>query len=294
MNDLKKGMRISYYKSLSILPKKIAHEIIYYNTFKKKLNLKNPQTFNEKIQWLIVNRYGKEEGRLADKYLVREYVKIKYNESILPKIYGIYENVNQIDLKNIPDKFVLKTNHGSGNVFICDNKHNFDFENCKKILNKLLKKDFSKKTLEYHYHYIQPKIICEEYIEQKNKKNPDDYKIYCFNGKPECILVCSEREKKLKLDYYDLKWNYLDYSAETYKSHKIQKSPKNLNKMIEIAEKLSQGFKFVRVDLYNVDGKIYFGELTFTPAAGLVNYNTEKAQLYLGSLINLKDEVNKI
>ena len=293
MSKLKKTIKSLYYRILYILPKRIGRGILYYNAFGKKLNLKNPKTFNEKIQWLIINSYGQREGRLADKYLVRDYVKSKGLESILPKVYGVYDECEEINLNKLPDTFVLKTNHGSGTVFICDDKNKFNFEECKKKLSNLLAEDFSKKTLEYHYHYIDPKIICEEYIKQDNKRNPDDYKIYCFNGKAECILVCTEREEKLKLDYYDLNWNYLNYVPDKYKSKKNHPKPPKLKDMINIAEKLSKDFPFVRVDLYNVNGKIYFGELTFTPASGLIKYNTNEAQIYLGKLINLKSEGNK-
>ncbi len=277
-----------YHKILLYLPKSIAHKIFYYSQTKKHLNLKNPKDFNEKIQYLMVYKYRKKYGMLADKYLVRDYVKTKGYESLLPKLYGIFNNAEEIDVDNLPNEFVLKTNHGSGGVFICTDKNNFDIDNAKEILNKMLKKSFASECLEYHYNYIQPKIICEEYLKEKNHQNPTDYKFYCYDGHVECMLLCTERETGLKLDYYDLNWNYLEYAKKEFRSNKKHKKPKNYQKMIEIASDLSKGFAFVRVDFYEINGQIYFGELTFTPYAGVVNYNSQEALDYLGSLINIE------
>lgn len=286
---MKRIIKKIYYIVLHYFPKSIAHKILYYRVLGKRLNLRNPKDFNEKIQWLMVYKYGEKEGKLADKFLVRNYVKNKGLSNLLCEIYGVYNNFNEIDFNCLPDEFVLKTNHGSGDVFICNDKKKFDFDKCSKVLQENLSKDYSKQSLEYHYHYIEPKIICEQYLKDSYRKNPLDYKFYCFNGKVECILLCSEREKELKLDYYDLNWNYLNYSKEEYRSNIKHEKPNNLIEMIEVAQKLSENFKFVRVDLYNINNKIYFGELTFTPAAGLVNYNTKEALDYFGSLINLED-----
>lgn len=281
-----------YHTFLSYLPKPLAHKIFYYANTNKLLNLKNPKDFNEKIQYLMVYKYRKKYGDLADKYLVRDFIKAKGYEKLLPKLYGVYDDAEKIDIEKLPSQFVLKTNHGSGGIFICKDKNTFDIDNTKKELNKLLKESFSKKCLEYHYDYIKPKIICEEYLKDKQKTNPDDYKFYCYDGHVECMLLCTERETGLKLDYYDLNWNYLNYAKEEFRSHKKHKKPKNFKQMIDIAKDLSKGFAFVRVDLYEINGQIYFGELTFTPYAGVVNYNDQATLDYLGSLIKL-DNVKK-
>lgn len=272
---------------LVLLPKSLGRKIIYRRRLHKKLNLSNPVDFNEKINWLMVHTYNEKYGELADKYLVREYVSKKGLSKYLPKLYGIYDNADNIDLNSLPSKFVLKPNNGCGNIFICKDKKTFDFEMCKRKLNEAIKKDFSKELLEYHYSYIKGKIICEEFLDDGIHSQPVDYKFYCYNGKVECILLCSEREKHLRLDYYDRNWNYLDYAIEKYRSKVDHQKPKKLNEMIKVAEKLSSEFKFVRVDLYEINNNIYFGELTFTPAGGLVYYNTEEALNYLGNLISL-------
>ena len=177
--------------------------------------------------------------------------------------------------------------HGSGKVFICTDKKTFDFQNCKKLLNKSLKENYAYNFFEYHYKYIKPKIVCEEYLDDKKNNLPYDYKIFCFNGKANCVLVCSNREKNNYRDFFDTEWKYLNYvKKEKRNPNKIPK-PENLNKMIEYAEKISEGFSFVRVDLYNINGKIYFGEMTFTPAAGYIDYCYDDALLYLGSLVQI-------
>lgn len=277
---------------LCLLPKKLAHKILYKKKMGKRLNLKEPQDFNEKIQYLIVNKYGKKEAKLADKNLVKKYVKqLNINNLLIPKTYNIYINANEINIDELPEKFVLKCNNGSGDVFICNSKDEFceHFEDIKKILNKNVSSDFSKVCLEYHYSYIEPCIIAEEYLNDKLHKNPLDYKFYCFNGKVKSILVCSNREKKLKLDDFDLEWNNLDYTYDKYKSNEKIEKPKKLQEMINIAEQLSKDMPFVRVDLYEINEKIYFGEYTFSPAGGLIYYYKEDALNKLGKLIDLNN-----
>lgn len=274
---------------LYYLPKGIAHKILYRICMKKKLILKKPKDFNEKIQWLMVNKYDKHYGDLVDKYKVRDYICQKGYENLLPELYGAYDSFKEIDFSKLPEEYVLKPNNGCGNIYINTKKEKIDLKEAEKSLTKAMKQNFAKKDLEYQYSYIEPKLICEEYLNDSKNKLPSDYKFYCFNGKVECVLVCSEREKELRLDYYDKNWNYLDYAKEEYKSKKIQEKPQNYEKMIEIAANLSVGFEFVRVDLYNINGKIYFGELTFSPACGLMNYTKENALNYLGSLIDIEE-----
>lgn len=273
------------------LPKKTAHKIIYRRAMKKKLDLDNPKDYNEKIQYLMLN-YGERETNCTDKYKVREYIKEKGLEDILPKLYGVYKDANEIKWDELPEQFVLKTNHGCACTIICKNKSELDKKQTIDKLNKSLKQNYAKLTLEYHYSNIEPRIICEEYLhESEQRLLPLDYKILCFSGKPECVLVCSDRESKVKRKYYDINWNKLNYLKETSKNE--FEKPKNWNEMLEIAKILSKDFPFVRVDLYNINGKIYFGELTFSPDAGINQSLKKEALDYFGSLINLND-INKI
>ena len=286
MNKIKSIVRIIVMKLLWYLPPKIAHKILYKQVVNEELNIDNPKTLNEKTQYMIINgMIGKKESECTDKLLMRKYVeKIGYANN-LPILYNSYKDANQIDISKLPEKFVLKTNHGSGDILICKNKKDFTKIPFKDILNKNLKKNFAKSLLEYHYKYIKPLIICEEYLDDGTGKVPIDYKIWCFDGKAKYIMVCVDREKDVKKVYYDLEWNYLE-DFSNYKYKKMDK-PDNLKQMIEMAEKLSKEFKVVRVDLYNIKGKIYVGELTFTSDAGMCTYLTKKGQIALGSEINL-------
>ncbi|MBR1884231.1 MAG: glycosyl transferase [Clostridia bacterium] len=275
------------------LPKKVTHSYLYKKSFGKKLDLENPKNFNEKLQYLIVNKYGIKEGRLADKYLVKEYVENLRIEGLnVAKTLKIYNNANDIDLSELPKKFVLKCNHGSGNVFVCTDKEKFDFENAKKVLNSSLKQCFAKHTFEYHYKYIKPVIMAEEYLDDNTGKNPLDYKFYVFNGKCDRMLLCSERDKSLRLDDFDLEWKKIDDTLPKYKSQKDIEKPKNFENMVRIAEELcikdgKVDIPFARVDLYDLNGKIYFGEYTFTPACGLIDYYNEKTLMELGEKLDL-------
>ena len=205
----------------------------------------------------------------------------------MKKFYGAYENSNEINFIELPDQFVLKTNHGSGGVIICQNKDELNIKECKKQLDNDLKNNYAKVALEYHYSSIKSRVICEEYKNDGSGISPINYKIYCFNGKPECVLALAERDRKLKRGYYDNNWNCLEYIKEEYESSNKLEKPVDLHKMFEIAADLSKPFPFVRVDLYNVVGKIYFGGLTFTPSAGVFTYLTQETLDYFGSLIDL-------
>lgn len=273
---------------LNLLPKKWGRKVFYSVLMKKRLNLDNPRDFNEKINWLIVYEYGEKEGRLADKFLVKEILKKKNIPDLhIPNTYKVYKNADEINIDELPNQFVLKCNHSCGNVFICTDKNNFDLNEAKTTLNEDLKKNLAFETLEYHYKCIEPLIMAEEYLNDSVNKNPIDYKFYCFNGKVDNILICSNRDEDLKLDDYDLNWNLRDYTYNNYKSNINFKKPKNLVRMIEIAEELSQDHIFVRVDLYEINGKIYFGEFTFTPFNGIIDYYKPEVLELLGDKLKL-------
>ena len=277
---------------LYLFPREIAHKILYRIVMKKKLNLDNPYDLNEKIQWLLLNRYGENEAFLADKYLVKKFLTEKGYGKYIPKLYAVYDNVYDINLDTLPEKFVLKTNNGCGNVFVCKDKNSFNLNKAKKVLNTALKKNFAKVNLEYHYSLIKPKILCEEFLDDGTEKLPTDYKFYCFNGKVECVLVCTDRidENNKTIAYYDRNWKRLAFESEEYVSSKNIEKPENFEEMLSLASNLSVGHNFVRVDLYNLNGKIYFGELTFTPACGMIYSLKQESLDYLGSYINIGDK----
>lgn len=274
---------------VAVFSEPMANKIMYKVYTRKKLNLKKPQLFNEKLMLLKLNYYNHNElvVKCADKYKVQEYVKECGLEHILNPIYAIYNDANEIDFDKLPEKFVLKCNHGCGFNIICTDKSKLNKQETITQLNKWIKKKFGKDTRELHYLKIKPVIICEKYIETSAGILPNDYKIYCFNGVPKIILTCTERENALKLNFFDLNWNELMLGHEKNRAQGEVKKPSCLKDMIEAATILSKPFKFVRVDFYDLDGKPVFGELTFTPArCSAAYYNDEGAKL-LGDMLEL-------
>lgn len=273
---------------LSISPM-LYDKIIYRRIFNKKLNLKNPEGFNEKLLWLKYNKYYKNPLiiKCADKLKVREYVTECGCKEILNSIIGTYDNVEEINWDTLPEKFAMKCNHGAGYNIICTDKNKLDIEECKKKLKKWMKEDYSKKAGELQYKYIKRKIICEKYIEMGEKKFPTDYKIYCFNGKAKIILVMNDRDTNVTREFYDTQWNRMHLRDYEGSPAKPTEKPYNLTELIKYAEILSKPFEFVRVDLYNVNRKVIFGELTFSPTGCLAKY-TDEASKMMGNWIELE------
>lgn len=252
----------------------------------KKLNLKNPQNLNEKLQWLNLYTYDERKVKCADKYFAREYI-IKHGlEEYLPKLIGVYENVDDIDFEKLPEKFALKCTHGAGFNIICKNKSILDIEKSKKDLNKWLHTDFGISAGEMHYSKMKPRIICEEFLDGLDNEVPIDYKFFCFNGVPRFLEVCTGRFKDLKFSFYDMDWNFLDYQSKKYKGKsKFINKPESFDKMKEIAKSLSNCFNFVRVDLFDIKGKPYIGEMTFTPHAGRITSMSDEALKKTGDML---------
>ena len=274
------------------VPRLVSREC-YYSTFKKKLNLRNPQLFNEKLMWLKLNRYANDPivWECVDKYAVREYVKKHGLGEIINELYGVYDNADEIEWEKFPLKVVIKCNHGCGFNLIVKDKDTLDIKGAEKKLNKWMRTDSWRDFAEVQYRKTKKKILCEKYLEGRNGALPVDYKFYCFNGEPKYIGNFIERnieQHTIVRGYFNLDWTPSDVFIDKDKMDlsKFEK-PTSLNKMIECARILSDGFPFVRVDLYEVNGKIYFGEMTFTPTGCLGNYYTDKAHKYLGDLLDI-------
>lgn len=266
------------------IPRKWVHSCMYYGQHGKRMNWENPLLYDEKIHWLMANLYDESYGKYADKLAVREYVTECGLKDILIPMYGVYENAEQINYNALPNQFILISNHGSGEDYyeLCYDKNNLDTDkvNCK--LNKALKKEFYKEKYEYHYSSIPPKILCLELLRAQSGERLTDYKVHCSMGKAICILVCTNREKELKTDYYSIEWEPLDYTTPAHKSGCMTEKPKCLEQMVQIAEILSAPFPISRIDFYEIDGRLYFGEVTLSPAAGNCYYLNEKGQAELG------------
>ena len=264
--------------------------VLYFIRTKKIPNLKNPKDFNEKLTYLKLNRYATDKRviQYADKFLVREYIKSKGYEEILNDLYGVYDSFDDIDFDRLPVSFALKCTHGCAYNIICHDKDSLDVETTRKKVNTWLKEKCGLATQELHYTKIEPRIIIEKNLCDKNGFMPVDYKLYCFNGKAEVILVCTERTTGLRLNYFDTKWEELMYGKEHYRSSRTIPKPRNLKMMLQIAECLSSEFPFVRVDLYENSKGVIFGELTFTPACSCAPYYSKAGLLELGERLNLQ------
>lgn len=261
--------------------------------FNRMLNLKNPSTLADKVSYLEIHNQQKETSKCSDKFEVRKFIsEKKLNNILIPLLQGPYDNVDELDYSSLPDKFVIKATHGCKMNIIVDDKNKFDKLEAKKILNKWLKTTYGTYSMEPHYFSIPHRIIVEQFIESKG--GIIDYKFHCFNGKPQFVLVCNDRfvddnrNMNVYLSIYDLNWNKIN-EIVPYKneipSNKVIKKPQNLTRMIEIAELLSLDFKFVRVDLYEIDGNVFFGELTFSPACGVFPYFSDKFNNEMGKLL---------
>lgn len=258
-----------------------------------KLNLRNPQTFNEKLQWLKLYDRNPEYTKMVDKYEVRKYIKEKIGEEYLIPILGVYERFDDIDFDNLPNKFVIKCNHDSGGLVICKDKSKLDIESARRKINSSLKRNYYYSGREWPYKNVKPKILIEKYMEDKVNKELIDYKIMCFNGKPKFSFTCTERYKGgLKVTFFDLNWEKMTFTRH-YPSSDIKiNKPINYDKMLDFSKKLSENIPFVRVDWYEINGKLYFGELTFYPGCGFEEFEPKEWDLKIGKYIDLS-KVNK-
>ena len=254
---------------------------------REKMNWKNPETFDQKIQWLKLNDDSELRTRLTDKYEVRKWVKNIIGEEYLVKLLGRWNKPEDIDFDSLPNKFVLKTNHGCGCNYIVTDKTKVDRSDIHKKFNKWLSINYAYFCGELQYKDTKPCIIAEEYIADIDGEIPD-YKVWCFNGKAEYIMYLSERSKGLKMAFYNREWEKQDFVYSYIKNEAVIPRPKQLEKLIALAEALSAGFCHVRVDFYILkSGQIKFGEMTFSSAGGKSKWNPREADLKLGTFLKL-------
>lgn len=268
-------------------------KIQYYITHKKRLNLKNPQTYNEKIQWLKLHDHNELYPKIVDKADVRNYVKERIGEEHLIKCYGVFDSPNLTNLETLPDSFVIKCTHDSGNVYVCENKEKFDKKKFGTVCNGL-NYNFYYKSREWPYKSLKPRLIVEENL-SRNGKTPADYKLMCFNGKVKFIQLHEDRFSDHKSYLYDIngvptKFNNVGSESDNDTAPMLDMSV--IKKMISLAEILAKDFFHVRVDFYFVDNKIYFGELTLYDSAGLVPWFNNGDEI-LGELLDLSFVDNK-
>lgn len=256
----------------------------------RPLDFANLKTYTEKLQWLKLYDATPLKSRLADKFLVRSWVTEKIGEQYLIPLLGVWDNFDDIDFNALPERFILKCNHGSGMNYVVRDKHSFDKQRARERFNAWLAQDFGLRFLELHYTRIKRKIIAEKFMQDGDAPDLTDYKFWCFGGKPFVIQCENERSTHLKFTYFDMNWKPTDIERSDHpRSEHPEKipCPKNFDLMKELAAKLAEGFAFVRVDFYEIGGRVYFGEMTFTPGAGNFSFKSEGTDEHLGSLLTL-------
>ena len=273
-----------------IFPDKLFLKLLFRVRMGRKLNLDNPQTFSEKLQWLKLNNRKPEYTQMVDKVGAKEYVaNIIGEEYIIPTI-GVWDRVEDIDFDKLPNQFVLKCTHDSGGIVICSDKSKLDIAAAKAKLKRGLKRQFYAQNREWPYKNVKPRIIGEQYMVDESGYELKDYKWFCFNGEPKALFIATDRGIKgeeTKFDFFDAEFNHLPFTNGHPNANREIAKPKSFEKMKELAAKLSAGQPHLRVDFYDIDGKIYFGELTFYHWSGTMPFEPEEWDYKFGSWIKL-------
>jgi hypothetical protein len=284
------------YTAMKIIPDETYLKMLYRIKIGEKLNLSTPQTFNEKLQWLKLHDRKPEYTKMVDKLEVKKYVSELIGEQYIIPTLGVWDNFDNIDFNSLPNQFVLKCTHDSGGLVICKDKKSLDKTAAKSKIEMALKRNFYYVAREWPYKNVKPRIIAEEYMADSGKKNGDvvddnltDYKIFCFDGVPKLIMTVRDRQLgsgKSLHRIYDTDWNITDIDLDHRGGEKVSEArPDQLNEMLNIASVLSKGIKHLRVDLYIVDGKIFFGELTFYHMSGFENWYPKEWNKKLGEYL---------
>lgn len=292
VNLLNKESIYLYYKSLNVEDYKAALQDWYYQQTGKHIDVENPISFNEKIQWLKLYDSTPPKTQLADKYLVRQWIEETIGKEYLIPLVGVWNSADDINFNELPQQFVLKANHGSGWNIIVKNKDNLDIKKCKEKLNWWLRHNYAFNFgLELHYMNIKPRIIAEKYMSDLENGDILDYRFFCFNGIPRYIWVDSgSGTDHHKRNIYDFDWKMQDYKVNYPNIIPEPEKPATLEKMRELATKLCKDFAFVRVDFYSIKENIYFGEMTFTPQSGVGKWEREEIDVEYGKLIQLPNK----
>ena len=268
-----------------------ATKMMYRHVFGQMPDLENPKTLNEKLQYLKFHDYYDNDTITAcvDKYEVKNYLTKKGYEDIVVPLYGVYDSADEIDFDALPEKFVIKTNHGSGTNFLCEDKSGIDKDKTRKLVNGWLKKDYWREFAEIQYKKVKKKVLIEKYL----GTDIHTYKFYCFNGEPKVMYISSNGENgeyDKYYDYFDMDWNHLNMSLKGHENlpdYHVLKKPDTFDKMKQLAGELCKPFPFVRIDLYDINGKIYFSEYTFIPTGGFMKLTPDEVENEWGSWLDI-------
>lgn len=279
------------YQLMRVVPDSVYVRLKYRKNFGKLPNLRNPQTFNEKLNWLKLYDRNQHYTTLVDKHEVKQYVAdVIGGEYVIPTI-GVWESAEEIDFDSLPDKFVMKATHDSGGVVICRDKSKLDREAARKKMSEALQRDFYAVTREWPYKNVKRRIIAEQLLEvdgDTTNGSINDYKFFCFNGKVRFMKVDVDRDTDHRANYYDTKFHLLNFTETRFGfADKPVEKPVHFEKMIELAEKLAKDKRFLRVDFYEVGDRLYFGEITFFPDSGVGRFTPESADDEIGAMLQL-------
>lgn len=291
MIKVKTGLEQTVFR---IMPDKEYLKLYFRIRMGQKLNLENPKTFSEKLQWLKLYDRRNEYTVWVDKYKVKSYIAEKLGKEYIVPLLGVWDKVDEIDINKLPEQFVLKTTHGSGSIVICRDRDTFDWEAGKKKLNESLKENYFYGGREWPYKNVKPRIISEQYLEQDSGMGKEliDFKFYCFNGVPKFLYVSLgfEKHDTTQICFCNLDYTKASFGRTDYKIlDKLPPKPINYDKMIELAAKLSAGVPFLRVDFFEVGKHLYFSELTFTPCSGIMKFSPEEYDEIWGREIQLPE-----
>lgn len=274
----------------SLLPDTVFLKKCYFYKMGKHLDLDNPKTFNEKLQWLKHYDRKDEYTMMVDKYEVKSYIASRIgSEYVIPTI-GVWENFDDIDFDLLPDQFVMKCTHDSNGLVICRDKATLNKKAAKKKITKALRSNYYRIFHEWPYKNVKPRIIVENYMEDKASSSLVDYKFFCFNGEPRFLYVSHglEDHETASISFLNMDWTFAPYERSDYRTFEsLPRKPQKYDEMVLIAKKLSSGIPFLRVDLYEINGEIYFSELTFSPCGGFVPFKDMRHDLEIGEMLSL-------
>ncbi|MBF7097909.1 glycosyl transferase [Alkalibacter sp. M17DMB] len=260
-------------------------KVAYWCKMDKKLNLENPTTYNEKLQWLKLNDRNPEYTKFVDKYEVRKFIEKTIGNDYLIPLLGVWEDIEEIDFDKLPNQFVLKCTHDSGGLVICKDKTKLDINKAKKKLQKSLKHNYYWGQREWIYKDIKPRIIAEKYMVDESKKELKDYKFFCFDGAVKAMFIATDRGIDTRFDFFDLEFNHMPFMQHYPNASKTIIKPKGFEEMIKLANVLSKGIPHVRVDFYDINGKVYFGEMTFFHFSGWEKFEPSEYDEVFGKWI---------
>lgn len=288
-------MKLRYHHLLDWMPDEQYLKLMYWAILHRKLDLKNPKTFNEKLQWLKLHDRKTEYTVMVDKYEAKRYVAERIGEQYIIPTLGIWEHFDEIDFESLPNQFVLKCTHDSGGLVVCKDKSKLNKSTAREKIERSLKCNYYLSSREWPYKNVPPRIIAEKYMSDiqnaaDEESSLKDYKFYCFSGEPKFLYISDRLDDhtKARVSFANMKWESAPFGRTDYREfEELPERPQHFEEMIKLARVLSEGFTFLRVDLYEINKKVYFGELTFHPCAGFMPFKPEEWDKKLGQLIIL-------